>query len=88
MHAIDVLNALPPTAEFERRLRAAAGTLLGDSAAATMLDRYKAARASLARAVAANAAAAQGLAIAAAQDELPPEQAAKVARSAQRRLRR
>jgi hypothetical protein len=30
--------------------------------------------------VAANAAAAQGLAIAAAQDELPPEQAAKIAR--------
>jgi hypothetical protein len=78
MDSITLLRALPATSEIEAGLRRA-GSLLANSETAKMLDRYRAARVSLARSVAAASARAFGVAMAAAEDEMTPEQAARVA---------
>jgi hypothetical protein len=78
MDHIAVLKSLPSVNEIEAKLRMG-GALLANSEAAKVLDRYRAARASLARVAAANAAAAFGVAMAEASD-IPPADAARVAK--------
>jgi hypothetical protein len=77
---IDLLRALPATSEIEARLARSGGPIIANSETAKLLDRYSKARAALARSVAAASAAAFGLAVAAAEDELPPHEAARIAR--------
>jgi hypothetical protein len=80
MDSVTILRALPSTSELEAKLTRSGGPIIANSETARLLDRYSKARAALARNVAAASAAAFGLAVAAAEDELPPHEAARVAR--------
>jgi hypothetical protein len=80
MDNVTILRALPSTSALECKLRAAGHAMQTNSEVVKLLDRYSKARAALARNVAAASAAAFGLAVAAAEDELPPHEAARVAR--------
>jgi hypothetical protein len=79
VNPVELLKALPPTSVLEGKLRAASG-LLVNSEAAKVLAKYSKARAALARTVAEASAKAYGLAIAAADEEMTPVDAARVAR--------
>jgi len=77
--SIELLRALPATSEIEAKLHRA-GALLASSEAARVLDKYRKARAALARTVAEASARAYGVAIAVADEDMLPEEAAQVAR--------
>lgn len=79
MNSVELLRELPATSVLETKLRLSGCAVLADSEVAAVLGRYSKARAALARNVAEASARAMGLACAAAGDELPPHEAARVA---------
>lgn len=81
MDPIAILKASPSVAEVEATLRRASGgmPILAGSKTAEVLDKYRKARAAIARAATEASARALGVAIAAAEDSMTPEDAAKVA---------
>jgi hypothetical protein len=78
---IELLKALPSTSVIEHKLRCSGAVIVAGSETANLLARYDKARTALARSVAAATCKLTGFALAAAAEgDLPADQAAKVAR--------